>query len=213
MTVSVVYGPSYSTYVRTVRLVLEEKAAAYRLVELDTLKAEHKTAEHLARHPFGKVPAFEHDGFTLYETSAIARYLDAAFAEPPLTPADARGAARMQQAIAVVDAYAYPALIGTVAIQRLVAPLLGAAPDEAAIMAALPMVELSLQAFETMLDGSTSLAAEGLCLADLHLAPIMAYFVKTPEGQRLLPSYPGLQRRWEAIAARPSMERTRSGLG
>jgi glutathione S-transferase len=213
MTVPVVYGPGYSTYVRTVRLVLEEKAVAYRLVELDTLKAEHKAPEHLARHPFGKVPAFEHDGFMLYETSAIARYLDAAFPEPPLTLADARGAARMQQAIAVADAYAYPALIGTLAIQRLVAPLLGAVPDEAAITAALPMVELSLQAFETMLDGGDSLAGHGLSLADLHLAPIMAYVVLTPEGQRLLPSYPGLQRWWETIAMRPSMDRTRPMLG
>jgi glutathione S-transferase len=75
------------------------------------------------------------------------------------------------------------------------------------------MVELSLQAFETMLDGGTALAGEGLSLADLHLAPVLAYFVRTPEGQRLLPSYPGLRRWWEAIAARPSVERTRPRLG
>ena len=33
---------------------------------------------HLARHPFGKVPAFEHDEFALYETQAIMRYVDEA---------------------------------------------------------------------------------------------------------------------------------------
>ena len=32
-------------------------------------------AAYLKRHPFAKVPAFEHDGFPLYETAAIERYL------------------------------------------------------------------------------------------------------------------------------------------
>ena len=69
----IIYGPALSTYVRTVRLVLDEKAAAYELVEIDILKGGNKTPEYLARHPFGRVPAFEHDGFALYETSAITR--------------------------------------------------------------------------------------------------------------------------------------------
>jgi glutathione S-transferase len=73
----IVYGAAYSVYVRAVRLVLAEKRVAYRLVEVDIFGAPD--AAHLRRHPFGKIPAFEHDGFTLYETSAIARYVDEAF--------------------------------------------------------------------------------------------------------------------------------------
>ena len=103
MATPIIYGPGVSTYVRTVRLVLEEKGADYQLVEIDILQGGHKTPEHLARHPFGRVPAFEHDGFQLYETSAITRYLDAVLPGPQLTPGDPKGAARMQQAIAVVD--------------------------------------------------------------------------------------------------------------
>ena len=83
----IIYGPGLSTYVRTVRLVCEEKGAPYELVEIDIMQGAHKTPEHLARHPFGRVPAFEHDGFKLYETSAITRYLDAVLPGPALTPA------------------------------------------------------------------------------------------------------------------------------
>ena len=54
----IVYGPAISTYVRTVRLVLAEKNVAYDLVGVDLLKGEHKSEAHLARHPFGKIPAF-----------------------------------------------------------------------------------------------------------------------------------------------------------
>ena len=70
MAAPVIYGPAISTYVRTVRLVCEEKAAPYELVEVDIMQGGNKTPDHLARHPFGRVPAFEHDGFQLYETSA-----------------------------------------------------------------------------------------------------------------------------------------------
>ena len=87
MAAPVIYGPAISTYVRTVRLVCEEKGAHYELVEVDIMQGGNKTPEHLARHPFGRVPAFEHDGFKLYETSAITRYLDAVLPGPSLTPA------------------------------------------------------------------------------------------------------------------------------
>ena len=105
----------------------------------------------------------------------------------------------MQQAIAVVDAYAYPAMITAVVIQRMVMPMLGGTADEAVVAAAMPNVERSLQVFETMLDGGHPwLAGDGLSLADLHLAPVMAYFSGTPEGQRLLPATPS----WRAGGAR-----------
>ncbi len=61
----VIYGPGFSTYVRSARLALEEKGAPYRLEEINILEDAHKTPEHRARHPFVKVPAFEHDGFEL----------------------------------------------------------------------------------------------------------------------------------------------------
>ncbi|HSR73041.1 MAG TPA: glutathione S-transferase N-terminal domain-containing protein, partial [Kiloniellales bacterium] len=72
----IVYGPGFSTYTRSARLALEEKAVAYHLEEINILEGAGQTPEHLARQPFGKVPAFEHDGFRLYETAAIMRYVD-----------------------------------------------------------------------------------------------------------------------------------------
>ena len=213
MAAPVIYGPVISTYVRTVRLVCEEKAAPYELVEVDIMQGGNKTPEHLARHPFGRVPAFEHDGFRLYETSAITRYLDAVLPGPALTPADPKGAARMQQAIAIVDSYAYGAMISAIVIQRVVMPMVGGVADETGIAAALPTAETSLAAFEALLGQGHYLAGETISLADLHLAPVMAYFSATPEGQARLPGFPGLARWWAAVSARPSMARTQPPLG
>ncbi|MGD9508546.1 MAG: glutathione S-transferase family protein [Geminicoccaceae bacterium] len=213
MAAPIIHGPAISTYVRTVRLVCEEKGAPYQLAEVDIMQGGNKTPEHLARHPFGKVPAFEHDGFQLYETSAITRYLDAVLPGPSLTPADPKGAARMQQAIAIVDSYAYGSMISAIVIQRVVMPMVGGIADETMIAAALPTAEISLAAFEALLDGNRFLAGDSLSLADLHLTPVMAYFSATPEGQARLPRHPNLARWWGAMSSRPSMARTQPHLG
>jgi glutathione S-transferase len=57
----------------------------------------------MARHLFGKIPAFEHAGFRLYEAGAIIRYVDEVFHGPRLQPDDVRGRARMNQIISILD--------------------------------------------------------------------------------------------------------------
>ena len=209
----VIYGPAYSTYARTCRLALEEKGAEYDLVEVDILSGANKAPEHLARHPFGKVPAFEHDGLELYETDAITRYIDEAFAGTDLQPADAAGRARMAQAIGIVGGYAYPAMIGQIFIQRAVMPMTGGTADEDAIAAAIPQAETAVAALEKLIGGNPYLAGDRLSLADLLLIPVYDYIAQTPEGQKMLASAPNLQRWWDTVRTRPAVATTRPALG
>jgi glutathione S-transferase len=209
----IIHGPAYSTYARSVRLALEEKGVAYDLIEVDLLGGAAKAPEHLARHPFGKVPAFEHDDFALYETDAIMRYVNAAFPGLDLEPADARGRARMAQAIDVIGGYAYPSLIGQIFIQRAVMPMLGNAVDEAAIAAALPQAKTSIAALERLIDGNPYLAGDRLSLADLLLIPVYDYFSQIPEGEKLLAEAPNLRRWWDGVRGRASVAKTRPSLG
>lgn len=209
----VLYGPAFSTYVRSARLALEEKGVGYRLEEIDVFAGAHGTPEYLARHPFAKVPAFEHDGFALYETCAITRYVDEGFNGPSLQPGDPQSRARMTQAISTVDAYVYPSILRAIVIQRLVRPLMGETPDEAVIEAALDQAKTCVAVFDRLLDGSAFLAGKTLSLADLHLAPIVYYFAETPEGERLLGEAPNLTRWWAEVRRRPSVEKTTPSLG
>ena len=75
------------TYVEDVargcRLAMEEKGVDYDLIDVDILQG--MPPEQFKRHPFGKVPAFEHDGMALYETCAVERYVDEAFDGPEAT--------------------------------------------------------------------------------------------------------------------------------
>lgn len=208
-----IYGPGYSTYVRTVRMVLKEKATPYDLVEVDLLKGAHRQPAHLARNPFGTVPAFDHDGFALYESRAIATYLDRILGEPRLTPADPRAEARMLQIQGIVDSYAYDAMIRTIFIQRAIAGAQGGTVDEAGIAAARPKAELSLAEIERLMGPGPWLAGASISLADLWLAPVLAYFRMVPEGQAAMAGRPALAAWFERIEARPSFQRTVPRLG
>lgn len=208
----ILYGPGYSTYARAARLALEEKGVDYDLVEVDFIGGG-MPEEHLARHPFGKVPAFEHDGLMLYETPAIERYVDEAFDGPALQPSDAAGRARMTQIISIIDSYTYGPTVGSLVIQRLVQPLLGGSADESIIEAAIPEVDKSMRELERLLGDREYLAGEALSLADLHLAPIFAYFTDTPESKGILKDKPGLAAWWNRIEGRKSVVNTRPQLG
>lgn len=208
----ILYGPTYSAYTRAARLALAEKGVAYRLEEVDFMQGG-MPADQLARQPFGKVPAFEHDGFALYETCAIGRYVDEAFSGPALQPDDVHRRAHMTQIIGIIDSYAYPAIVGQLVIQRLVTPMLGGTADEAAIKAALPAVRTSIDALESLFGDNRFLAGDSLSLADLHLGPVFAYFTMTPESAHILDSAPGLRRWWAEMSIRESMTGTQPQLG
>lgn len=206
MSEPVVFGAAYSVYVRAVRLALAEKGVAYRLEPVDVFGQGGPPAEHLARHPFGKIPAFDHEGFTLYETGAITRYVDEAFAGPALQPAAPTARARMNQAISILDHYVYPILVWGIYVERVVAPLAGRAPDEDKIAHALPRAWACLDALEALGEEHQWLAGPDLTLADLHAAPMFDYFVLAPEGEALLEERPRLSAWWARMAARPSLQ-------
>ena len=90
------WGFDGSTYVRTVKMLLAEKGATdFEQVQINVLEGEPRKAEHLARHPFGKVPVLDHNGMRILETSAITRYLNDVLPGKSLVPASPPDRARM----------------------------------------------------------------------------------------------------------------------
>jgi glutathione S-transferase len=208
MSEPVVFGAAYSVYVRAVRLALAEKGVPYRLEEVDIFAEGGPPPGYLERHPFGRIPAFEHDGFRLYEATAISLYIDEAFEGPPLMPKDLRARARVHQLLGILDNYAYRTLVWDVFVERVSVPQEGGTPDEAKIAAALVSALTCLAALESLMGEGPWLAAGRLSLADLRAFPIFALFRKAPEGARLLEDTPGLLRWFEAMARRPSVMAT-----
>jgi glutathione S-transferase len=206
----VLFGPSYSVYVRIVKIVLAEKDVDHDRIEFDVFDRKDWPADWLQRQPFGLVPAFEHNGFRLYETRAITRYIDGAFPGPRLQPADPQNCARMEQAISVLDGQGYWPMVREIFVQRVERARDGMT-DEAVIAAALPKAERCLAALSALLGERQYLAGTDFSLADAHAAPMFHYFLEAPEGEHLLQAEPNLQGWWSRIAARPSVQATCTG--
>jgi len=203
------YGADYSVYVRIARMTLIEKGVDHELVPVDIFAAGGPPQWYRERHPFGRIPAFEHGALRLYETAAIARYVDEAFDGPPLQPDDAGGRATMSQTVGLLDAYAYRALVWDVYVERVSKPKRGAVADEARIAAALPVAETCLAELERLRGDGPWLAGNRLSLADLHAAPMFSYFLEAEEGRALLAAHAGLGAWWKAVSALPSFVATR----
>ena len=204
----VLYGASYSVYTRIARLAFEEKGVPYRLVETDIFALGGPAPEYLRCHPFGRIPALDHDGFAVYETAAIVRYVDDVFPGPSLQPSTATARARMTQIVSLLDSYAYRAMVWDVYVERVSAPEEGHASDEARIASGLARSATVLGELERMLDTHAFLAGESITLADLHAAPMIAYFRIVPEGTESLSRHIRLAAWWERVNGRPSLRRT-----
>jgi glutathione S-transferase len=203
----IVHTISGSPFARAVTATLEEKGASWRIAPL--APGEHKLPAHLARHPFGRMPVIEHDGFILYETQAILRYIDRALPEPAMTPADPIAAARMDQAMNVNDWYLFRDCSAVIGFHRVVAPkLLGMMPDESAIAAAMPPSQTVFRELSRLLDGRAYFAGPVVSLADMIIAPQLDFLSVTPEWESLTSGRENITAWLARMRARPSFQST-----
>jgi glutathione S-transferase len=205
MSILIVHGIPGSPYVRMPLLACEEKGAPYRLVPMGF--GDAKSPEHLARQPFGRIPAIEHGDFKLYEAQAIVRYIDQAFDGPSLTPADPKAQARMNQVMNIMDWYVMPSISSGIGFNRVVKPQFGMEVDEAQVAAALPMARTCVAALEDILGGQAYFAGDAVSLGDLFAVAHLDFFAETPEGADMMAGSPLLG--WmERMNERPSVQNT-----
>ena len=201
------WGFDNSTYVRSVKMLLAEKGVTdFEQVPVNVLAGEPKSPEHLQRHPFGKVPVVDVDGFRVIETPAILRYLDALLPGTTLVPTDLKQMARSAMTVSIIDSYGYMPLIGGVVAYHLFPDFVGGKNEE---MHHKGIADGKRVVTEIMkLRGSDRFIARAEpSLADLYLAPIMAYVVLTPHKDEFL-ALPGMTDWWAAVTALDSFKAT-----
>jgi glutathione S-transferase len=197
-------GDVRSTYTRTARMALAEKGLAYSFQPC----APH-SADILAIHPFGRIPALRDGEIELFETSAMLRYLDECFgAGPTLLPGTIFGRARCEQWVSVVNAYLYDTMARRYVLQYVFPRGEGGKPDRAVIDGALKEMPIQLAALDKAYGNGDWLAGGALSMADLFVAPILAYVEQMPEGAALLAAAPNVKRAQTVIRARASFTST-----
>jgi len=205
------FGFRYSVYTRIARMALVVRGLEYETCEVNPF--DDPPDQSLGEvTPFQRVPVLDHDGFVLFETSAITRYLAARFPGADLVPAEPRAAARMEQVIAIVDAHGYWPMVRQVFSHSVFRPLLGEPVDESEIVDGLQGAKRVLAALEQIANEGLVLDPAQVTLADLHLAPMVGYFAMADQGRAALAGYPALNRWWRDMSQHPAYVATDPGL-
>ncbi|VVD80655.1 glutathione S-transferase [Pandoraea terrae] len=204
-----VIGDPRSTYCRTVRMALAEKGVAYSLQPLPP-----HSPEVLSRNPFGRIPVFCDGPIEFYETRAILGYIEEAFDGPNLLPQSGITArARGEQWISLINCHAYDAMVRRYVLQYVFPKGENGQPDRAVIDAALPEIASQLAVLDQAYGERDYLVGTTVSMADLFVAPVLAYVGMFPEGAALLEKSPNVQRGQAVMRDRPSFAATQPQLG
>ncbi|KAF5349185.1 hypothetical protein D9756_009375 [Leucocoprinus leucothites] len=166
------YSFPHSPNVTRVAVILHEKKIPYELVPVNVAEGEHKQSDFLAKQPFGQVPYLDDDGFIVYESWAIARYICEKYRDqgPDLLPTDLKKRALFEQA-ASIEVSNFGPNVRVIVWEGFVKEMLyKQQPDLAKLEEAKKALEAKLDAYETILSKQKYLAGDELTLADLiHL--------------------------------------------
>lgn len=198
-----VYGHPMSTCTRKVLTTLVEHGIPHELTLVDLMTGAHKQPEHVARHPFGQVPTIDDDGYKLYESRAICRYLDEK-AGGKLIPKDLKAKGLMEQWISVETSNFTPHVMKFVfhhIFQR--------KQEESVLAEAGAKVKEALTVFDKHLASNDYFAGSEFSIADISFMPYFDYAMMTP-AKDLIGAHPNVAKWWGRVSARDSWKRVTS---
>ncbi|KAF7360469.1 Glutathione S-transferase [Mycena venus] len=210
MAILKLYGYSKSTCTWRVATVLYEAKVPFEFVPVDAMNGEHKKPAHLEKQPFGQIPYIDDDGFILYESRAICRYIAAKHAECKLIPTDPKQNALFEQA-ASSEVSNFEASAGALIWEVWGKQNMGLKADQAVLDVKIAALDAKLDAYNAILAKQKYLAGDELTLADLfHLphAPIIEKNANTD----LMTRKPHVARWYKDLVSRPSLRAFEDGV-
>lgn len=150
------------------------------------------------------MPTLVHGAFAVYETGAITRFVDEAFEGPKLQRTDPRERARCSQIMSIVDSYAYWPPVRQVFAHSVFRPRMRRPVDEKEVQRGLDAAAGVFAALEKLAGEGQYLCGNDFSLADIHLAPMIGYFVLSSAGRALCEKHPRLHNWWLALSQRPA---------
>jgi glutathione S-transferase len=203
MTKPEIIGSIRSTYTRVVCMVCEEKGIEYVLTERPL-----RAPEIFAIHPFGKMPVLRHGDFELFESKAIATYLDRTFPAPYVFPTDPRLVALTEQWVSLVNTLMDRTLIRTYLYAYIAPNTDNGQPNREVIESVMPALREQIGVLDKAVAKTGYLVDEHFTFADLNLLPILYRVRQAPEGAEALATATHLARYYDQHAMRPSFKRT-----
>ncbi|KAJ7221185.1 glutathione S-transferase [Mycena rebaudengoi] len=205
------FGSPFSTCTKRVAAVLIEKKVAFTFQSINIMAGEHKSEEFRARQPFGQVPYLDDDGFILYESRAICRYIADKYGNqgPKLVPTDLKGKALFEQAAS--NEYSNFDPFSSRAVSRSARPMIGMETNKVNLEENLKTLSVKLDVYEAILGKQKYLAGDEVTLVDLFHLPYGALLEKA--GSDLVATKgPNVTRWFNDLQARDSWVAVKDGI-
>jgi glutathione S-transferase len=186
-----------STCTRKVLTTLAETNTPYEFVLVDLMTGDHKQPANVARQPWGKVPTLDDDGFTIYESRAIIRYLNDKLGGK-LVPTDLRARAVMDQWTSVEYSYFTTPTMTFVFHQIFQRP-----QEPAALEKARKDLEHTVPVLDAHLAKNAYFAGGDFSLADINYMPYVEFGMMTP-AKEVYSQHPNFMAWWNRVSERPA---------
>lgn len=198
-----IIGVPQSNFVRVVRMTAHEKGVPY-----DFISARPGSPEVKEIHPAGKIPVMRHGDVTLFESRAIARYIDEHFDGPPLMPGDKHANALVEQWISYVSTVSDPLIVRRYLFAYLFPTTPDKKPDRALIDGLVPAIAREIEVLDGAINANGFLVGDRFTLADIYLLPIVHFARRLPESGELIGKTKNLARYYERHTQRESFKAT-----
>jgi glutathione S-transferase len=172
-----VWGRLSSVNVQKAMLCVEELGLAYERIDAGLSFGIVDTPEYRAKNPNGLVPVIEDDGFVLWESNAIVRYLAAKHAAGSMWPTELQARADADRWMDWQTTALQPAMVQ--AFYHLVR-LPPEKRDLSAVPASRERSEACVAMLEAALAGKRFVTGEVLTIADIALAPAIHRWLNLP---------------------------------
>ena len=176
-------GFPISNYYSKVKLALLEKGVAFTEEPVPTMSTEETV---LADSPLGKIPFIRTPDGSLCESQAIMEYIEAAYPQPPLMPADAYAAAKVRELIIFIDLH-----LELVARELYLQAFFGGTVSDSAKASVRTQLEKNIAGFKRLVKFSPYAAGDVFSQADCAAfasLPLVGMACKAIYGEDLLVS-------------------------
>ncbi|KAH8822345.1 thioredoxin-like protein [Flagelloscypha sp. PMI_526] len=207
------HGFNNSPCGKRVGIICQEKKIPFEFIQVDITKGQHKSPEYMQYQPFGQVPYIEDNGFIVYESRAICRYLDDKYDQgPKLVPTDIEGKALFEQAASIESFNFDPFAFGAVREKLFKPQFIGAPADMEIYNGFIARLETSLDAYESILSKQPYLAGNTLTLVDLFHLPYGVLLAAAGSSCIIDEKRPHVARWWKGLVERESWNEVKDGL-
>lgn len=182
-----IYGVQFSTFVRCVQLVCEEKGISYSMgFEANNKSIEFKSEEHSTLHCYKKIPVLLHEGKSLSESTTICRYLDDNFTGPKLTPNSPWQKAKVDEWCQLLSTYINHSIIRDYILELIFPKGEDGKPRIDVMAANKPAALAGLALIAQQLGDQDYLMGDQFTLADALAAPTLYYARGLPDAFSLI---------------------------